>query len=504
MKKATIKINILIMTIVLPMIMILKTLVEGKNDFPALLSMRRFTIMSKTVAFGLLVGILVVVISWFVAYSLFVVFDKPMLIYVVLMILTILPSFLYAYVWMHGFQMIFGRVATSGLFISVVVQVNYFMFFATLLWYHTFCLISQEYFDVAYLNQKVNKSHVRVLMEMSRLPFMLFVQLFLLLAMTDYTIPSIFAYNTYPIEIMSVFASSLSLVPPIMTSVPMIIVTILLVGMMTKNKDISLISSIDSTKHYKPQVKLPMKVISWIVLAFLMCPFILMFISGIRTQKFLETVFYYIDDYVYTLLSAMIAGFLIVVYSYLLNFYTFVNHKKKKPVSIMMIILFGIPGTGIGLLVNAFYHEVSSLVPVLDWISLSLLPIIHFEVLRFLPIGYLILSIGFKLIPRSYIEQGMMETHNHIRLIKHGVIHVLSPYILLTGFICFVLSISELSGAIMVLPPGKSTITVTIYNYLHYGSTDIVAALSLTLLAIILVVTSLFYALFNKKFFKKF
>lgn len=45
----------------------------------------------------------------------------------------------------------------------------------------------------------------------------------------------------------------------------------------------------------------------------------------------------------------------------------------------------------------------------------------------------------------------------------------------------FALALSELGATLVVAPPGRSTLTMRIYNYLHYGASDAVAALCLAM-----------------------
>ena len=47
----------------------------------------------------------------------------------------------------------------------------------------------------------------------------------------------------------------------------------------------------------------------------------------------------------------------------------------------------------------------------------------------------------------------------------------------------FVLSVGELSASLLVLPPGVTTISVRIFQLLHYGVDDRVAALALSVFA---------------------
>lgn len=57
---------------------------------------------------------------------------------------------------------------------------------------------------------------------------------------------------------------------------------------------------------------------------------------------------------------------------------------------------------------------------------------------------------------------------------------------LLSGFIIsFVLFIGNIGVALLITPPGESTVPITIYNYMHYGSQEAVYALSILLLIIV-------------------
>jgi len=49
-----------------------------------------------------------------------------------------------------------------------------------------------------------------------------------------------------------------------------------------------------------------------------------------------------------------------------------------------------------------------------------------------------------------------------------------------------------LGTTLLIIPPGKETITIKIYNLMHYGADQLVAASCLILIAIILVFLGLF------------
>ena len=58
---------------------------------------------------------------------------------------------------------------------------------------------------------------------------------------------------------------------------------------------------------------------------------------------------------------------------------------------------------------------------------------------------------------------------------------------IIAGFVIgFVLFIGNLGTSLLVVAPGRATLPITIYNYMHYGAEETVFALSLILILFIL------------------
>ena len=78
------------------------------------------------------------------------------------------------------------------------------------------------------------------------------------------------------------------------------------------------------------------------------------------------------------------------------------------------------------------------------------------------------------------------------------VIPLIRPGLAAAFFIGFVLSLGDLGTTLLIMPPGRSTVPVKIYNLMHYGADQMVAALCLLLIGVILAFAGIFY-LFHKK-----
>jgi iron(III) transport system permease protein len=72
----------------------------------------------------------------------------------------------------------------------------------------------------------------------------------------------------------------------------------------------------------------------------------------------------------------------------------------------------------------------------------------------------------------------------------HGLFTVRLPLLhgalLGAGLLAAVLSFAELGATLLLLPPGAGSLTIRIYNYLHYGQSDVIAGLCLVLYVVAL------------------
>jgi len=61
---------------------------------------------------------------------------------------------------------------------------------------------------------------------------------------------------------------------------------------------------------------------------------------------------------------------------------------------------------------------------------------------------------------------------------------LLRPGLLAAGGVVFALTLGEIGATLIVIPPGMQTLSIRIYNYLHYGATETVSALCLVAAAL--------------------
>jgi iron(III) transport system permease protein len=111
---------------------------------------------------------------------------------------------------------------------------------------------------------------------------------------------------------------------------------------------------------------------------------------------------------------------------------------------------------------------------------------VFLSIFRFIPIAAIVLCAQLRLTDRALIEAGQVFSSGLLHDWARVRFPLLFPGIAMAIYLVFACTLGELGGTIMIIPPGSSTITIRLYNYLHYGASGSVAQLCLLLAGIVL------------------
>jgi len=103
---------------------------------------------------------------------------------------------------------------------------------------------------------------------------------------------------------------------------------------------------------------------------------------------------------------------------------------------------------------------------------------------RFTPFAVIILLAQLKRIDPLLIEAAKILKRSKLSMLFKIHLPMLAPGMIAAFFFTFALTLGELGATLIVAPPGKATLTMRLYNLLHYGSTDLVAGLCLIIVFI--------------------
>jgi iron(III) transport system permease protein len=98
---------------------------------------------------------------------------------------------------------------------------------------------------------------------------------------------------------------------------------------------------------------------------------------------------------------------------------------------------------------------------------------------RFAPLAAIILAAQLRRFDRLLLDAARVFQTGNIQSWTRIRLPLMAPGLLAAAGITFALTTGELGATLIVAPPGQSTLTMRIYNYLHFGATSMVSGLCL-------------------------
>ncbi len=132
------------------------------------------------------------------------------------------------------------------------------------------------------------------------------------------------------------------------------------------------------------------------------------------------------------------------------------------------------PLVGIGLI------AIWSTIVALPVYGTPLMPVLA-SLARFLPFATLAVLGQLRQVDPLLLDAARVHQAGPWQALVQVRLPMLTPGLLAAFGIAFALTVGELGATLLVLPPGQATLSVRIYNYLHYGASDAVASLCLLL-----------------------
>ncbi len=167
--------------------------------------------------------------------------------------------------------------------------------------------------------------------------------------------------------------------------------------------------------------------------------------------------------------------------------------KLKEFLSWAVLLPLAIPATTIGIGLIGTWNRVY-----IDIIYSSSLIIIMGYVARFIPFAVIVLVSGLTHVSHHLEEAALLAGSSFLNLINKIVVPLSKKNILAVLFIIFILAFGELGTTLLIIPPGRETIPIKIYNLMHYGADQLVAALCLIFILIIFAISAVFLICYRK------
>lgn len=420
-----------------------------------------------------------------------------------LLVLVPIPPYIHALAWswfLFTISAIIPQVQPMGGFAAYWVQVMSFLPLAVATAIIGLDSVDKEFIEAGRILDKDWRVITQIIFPLV-LPVLLTGAGFIfILSIVDYSVPSLFQYNVYSMEIFADFSAFYHPGRAFLLSLPLMILTSgLLIALLSNLRTLAL-KPIVTSQLTLPQFSLPpgfrvMVAVCTTILAF---QIIIPLASQIYLIDSWTSLIQSIQTSTAEITTSLNVSILAAVFCTILAF-PIANRLLRQTApgliwwAIAVIPLaFPAPLVGIGL--ESLWNQ-----PGIQSIYSSNWILVLACIARFLPFAVLLLTAQLRRINPDLVDAAKIYRTDFIRTLTRITIPLYRPGILLSAALVFILSLGELGASLLVMPPGHATITIRIYNFLHYGASGTVAGLCLAVSAIvvltgILVAAALDYA----------
>lgn len=306
-----------------------------------------------------------------------------------------------------------------------------------------------------------------------------------LLNINDYGITSVFGVSSYALELFSQFSSGMSVYGVFFNGLPLMIICLVVLGLFgfyVSKMDFSL-GMTPGENPFAESKLITALAVGGLVVAGL---FILVPVGNLifeTTQS--SDVWGILSGSFFEIGYGILVSTLAAVISFIPAIFfagMFYGSKKGYWVLGLAAMPFLIPGPVLGLSLIKLWNS-----PLLSGVYRSpLMPVVAL-VAKNTFIQAIILSVALASLDRAYLENIRVHWPGTVKAVK-CVANLIGKKCLAGMLIVFALSMGEFGVTLLIIPPGYQTLTIKIYNYLHYGASDVVAVLCLFIVVIVILV----------------
>lgn len=463
------------------------------------LFVKSVALYSCSACFAVLLGFLAAVGIW-------VFFEKyAVKIAVMILLLILIPPFIHVQSWISfidGINSLFGLIFgitpnfTGDFAVILTVAFSYLPLTAGL------CLISflsipPELSDMCLTDGTGKKSFKKLYLPFIYPSLVLGGLLVFLLNINDYGIASVFGVNVYALELFSRFSAGGTIYSTFFASIPLLLLcaAVMIVFAQYIRKIGFSFAGLNGKNPFKKErfIKVP-AVVGLIILAFfVLVPIFNLLYETLKAKGILGILADATPELMYSLLTSAVAAVVCVIPAMLFAF-IFNKSKAKNWLLIFAALPFIIPAPIAGISLIEMWNT-----PFLSFFYQSpLMPSIGM-IARFTFIEAIILSVAVSRLDSSLIDNMRLHYPGIFRFFL-CTLRMIWKECVSAILIVFALAMGEFGVTLLVTPPGYQSLTVKIYNYVHYGSSETVAAMCLFMIIVVLLVSfSVFFLLTGKK-----
>ncbi len=317
-------------------------------------------------------------------------------------------------------------------------------------------------------------------------------------SISEFSVPAFFGIKVFTTEIFTQFSAFYNHSLAILQSTLLISICILL--LLAERKYIadapflSVGSKGTSSKSYNLKSGNRLSLIflfGWFFISVIF-PLIILFIQSFKngTTKFIQAFELLIPTFSNSIGLAFSGAFIIVFVGFAAANISAgrTNSKMRKSFDWLLLILFAVPSTILGICLIKFYNQ-----PILDLIYSSYAIILIGYVGKFTFISAKLIGNAIKQIPNSFDEAAQIEGITYFKRLQKILIPLIMPTLFVAFIISFIFCLGELGTTIMLYPPGTEIMPIKVFTIMANAPQSLTSSMTLIVFSITLLIIAGFY-----------
>lgn len=306
--------------------------------------------------------------------------------------------------------------------------------------------------------------------------------LVMIFVLAQYSVPSLLGVNTYPVEIFAQFSAFYNNTAAVATALPLIVLVVFLILLQQRimqNHDYVRITPSSESANPIRLKRLKNYAAVLLIIVFIITivlPFSSVLVSTRGFANILYTTRSFSNSIVTTSLMALLATVIATAIAFPIGQHLARGQGRFiRTLDTICWLPIAIPGTIIGLgLVN-----IANLVPILQRIDSFGILLLCAYIGMFSAFSIRIFEATYRRADPNVSEAAAIDCRCWYQRLFYIDVPIYSGAIAASMIVVFVLTIGELNATVLLIPPGKETLGISIDNLLHYGANATASALCL-------------------------
>lgn len=413
----------------------------------------------------------------------------------ILVIPLLISPYIFAVAWRDALYLLFGQYASIySIWGVIIVHVIIFFPIVMLITGSALSSIHSTLEEAGVVITSFKKTVLRIILPLIKHSITLSFLLVLIFSLTDFSVPAFFGVRTFTTEIFTQFAAFYNYQQAIEQSIILLLVSCSLILLqfryLAKSPVFAIGQKGSSSKCHeltKGKKWIHSSIAFLIIVTIIFPVFILIYQSLSGSHSYFIEALVSLKGAIGKSFFLAFCGALLITAVAMFTSYAELRSDIRLP-GAMLLFLFVTPSTVLGIAYIYFYNTSAT-----AFVYASPIVIILGYAARFSFIAHKIIGNGLKQIPLSMEESGELVGINTYKRYTKLLIPLLTPSLVTTFLLSFILCLNELGTTIMVYPPGTELMPLKVYTISANAPVALTSTMTLVNLIVILLAILIFY-----------